>query len=338
MAFLPVLLSIWTLSCFQGVLSNGGLQPIALPVQCDNSVIELSPSVYIAVETNYSNCTLRGQVGTVIRGEMGPRDPSKRLHNRGLTTLSGSMVLDRLRLDDTEALLINGDEIIVRDSNISTRPQWGWFEAWEFRVLGGKVAFEGVRVDSDFSIELTNTSMTFSDSHMAVAFTIKSSAIDVFGSSISLKHTSIHAVDDNMIRFKSSIVNLSDSDLNLDHGRFVLTDSHATFSRSSVSGIDSNAADWSIGHSSVVADCSNMVRKYHLYNGSTGFYKISVFDSSGARILIDGSKMTFHNCSCDMSTGMKMGDPYGQSEIRVDASSLHFEGCLAPEPVYSTLV
>jgi hypothetical protein len=257
--------------------------------------------------------------------------------NRGLTTLSGSMVLDRVSLTAT-TLQINGDEItvrdsnittspdkiIARDSNIATSPQTLQDPCLGFRVLGGRVTFEGVELGTVYRIELINTSMILSNSRIS-PWSTQDNGVDVSGSTISLKNSSIHAADDRHIAFKSSIVNLSDSFLQLDHGAFVLTDSHATFTRSGVR-VSIGTQGMRISNSSVVASC----------DGGGG----GVFTTGGSEIAIASSEMTFHNCSCDISSAITVNGAMGMyaGGISIDASSVHFEGCNAPKPVYPTLV
>lgn len=313
-------------------MSDEGAQATTLPLQCDNSVIELSPIVYIAVGTNYTNCTLRGQVGTVIQGAMdrlcdqchGPDGTGPSSVNSGVTTLSGSMVLDRVSLT-AATLQIKGDEIIVRDSNISTYHACvAWGDVFGFGVLGGRVTFEGTHVRSLYYSKLINTTMTFFNSDVSPWNGSINAAVDISGATISLENSSIYVADDQRIAFKSSIVNLSNSTFLLGHGAFVLTDSNATFTRSGVNVL-MGSQGMRIGNSSVVADCDPSDKA--VFGIGQG--------NNGPGISIDSSRITFHKCSCDISNAIKItGADTSFGGIRIEKSSVHFEGCMAPEPEF----
>jgi len=288
-----------------------------LPTQCDNSVLELSPIDYVASGTNYSNCTLKGQPGTVIHGAIGDCDDTGRLPDMGVTTLAGFLVLDGVSVK-TNILHITGNDITVRNSNITT-----CFPSQAFVAKGGKVNFDGVMYHTCTSLlssfVLLDTTASFTRSYLSgVIFKVSNARV-------SMLNSSVLALDDQTVTLRASIINLTDSDLGLGHGHFSLLDSNATLSSSSVS-VSMGTSGITIGRSTVVADCAASDPSFSI--GTPNGNGVSIFDS----------RLTFHACSCDISRAIHI---YGDGgEIDIDGGSVHFEGCMSPSPkkAYATLV
>ena len=119
-----------------------GPGPTPLPTQCHNEILELSPIRYIAAGTNYSNCELKGQVGTVIQGSISLESAWGPLGSgyENSLVLSGTMVLDQMSLALFGKLHIKGDDIMVKDTHIEgTVMQEG---TRDVAVVGGRVSFE----------------------------------------------------------------------------------------------------------------------------------------------------------------------------------------------------
>lgn len=335
MVLLKVLFCICALSCFQRVISEEGvLQAATLPSQCDNSVIELAPIVYVAVGINYTNCTLRGQVGTVVQGALdrlcdhchSGHTTASCPFNSGVTTLSGSMLLDHVSLK-AASLRINGDDVTVRNSNIST---YGFMFTQDdqvgFVVSGGRATFKGTHVQSIFRTYWINTSLAFFSSDVSPAS--GNAAVVVSGSTISLENSAISVEDDQQISLKSSTATLSNSSFQTGHGPFVMMDSNATLTRSHVIVL-MGSQGISIGNSSIIADCDS----------SAGAVFGIEQGNSGPGISIDSSRLTFHNCSCDIGSAIKIdGLDTSFGGINMEASSVHFEGCMTPRTVYPIVV
>jgi len=282
-----------------------------LPTQCDNNVLELAPILYIADGTNYSNCTIMGQPGTIIHGEIVTSD-MKQTGFPGVTILAGTLVLEGVLLR-AGILHIRGDDIAVRNSTIFTHYPWG---ADVFAVKGGRVNFEGVQLyqegGSTCSVSLINTTAILSSTSVSPGWNF-----EVSNSSVSMLNSSVAVWDDHHMKLTGSIVNLTNSTLTVGHGYFTLSDSNATLSKSSI-GVYMGTQGMSIGGSTVVADCdSSDMAAFWMGNGNYG-----------QGMAISNSRFTFHKCSCDISRAIKIGGA-DWSGIRIDASSMHFEGCMS---------
>jgi hypothetical protein len=300
---------------------------VPLPTVCHNSVLELSPIHYIASGTNYSNCTLKGQPGTIIHGAVFPEcDPYHPVTSftSGVTTLAGTLVLDGVSLNPW-VLHIKGDDISIRNTNISACSSTGQV----FVVNGGKVNFDGVQVHTTTSmmsiISLINTTATLTSS------SINWGIFEVSNSRVSMLNSSVTALDDETITLRASTLNLSNSMLTLGHGHFSLLDSNATLSNSSIGVIDGSAG-MKIGRSTVVADCVpdfGSGRDYH----NPPFWTVSPF---GHGVSIFSSQLTFYSCSCDISHAIHTSG----APIDIDGGSLHFQGCMSSpsKEVYPMLV
>jgi len=305
---------VYIFSVFQTVMSNMQYMPAkTLPTQCHNEIMELSATHYISAVTNYSNCELKGQVGTVIQGLLSLGYAS------GVTVLSGTIVLDQMSLNEMgSGLHIKGDEIIVKDTNISMGSS--------LTMVGGRVSFERTQIQA-YNFIFTNTSVTFS----STSANSGDGVVTVSRSSVDMVNSSIYVINNRPITFTASIVNLMNSKINLDHGCFTLQLSNATFTRSSVF-IGAGTMGMSITNSSVVADCGlsseyyGPVAAFEIYGGN-----------DGPGVQVASSQLTFHKCSCDISGAIKVPHSQG-SGISIDASSVHFEGCMASKEVRPIVV
>jgi hypothetical protein len=308
-----------------------GLGPTPLPAQCHNEILHLSPIRYIAAGLNYSNCELKGQVGTVIQGTISlVRYP---WHNNtiwGLNSLvlSGTMVLDQMSLASSGATLhIKGDEIIVKDTHIED--DW----AGTLAVDGGRASFESTRLSCDIS--LTNATVTFSNtSSTCNSYDCKGTHIS--HSNVSMMKSSFGQSDVGEIEIVASILDLTDSNLTTSHGSVSLRNSNATFLRSTVI-LKMGMQSMNIEKSSVVADCgSEEAAVFMIGNGA-----------DGPGVHVDSSQLTFHaSCDlgpptatwdrCDMSRAISVG--IGRAPISIDESSVHFEPCIPSKEARSVLV
>jgi len=287
-----------------------------LPAQCDNSVLELAPIRYIANVTNYSNCTIKGQPGTIIHGAIVAQD---RYSSTGVTVLAGTILLDGVLLRSAR-LRIEGDDIAVRNSTISTGSSWT-----SAVVKGGKVSFEGVQF-GEGSLSLINTKATFFRSSVD---TYQAEGFEVSNSIVAMLDSSIAVWDDRHINLKASILTLTNSKLTGGHGSFALLDSNATLTNSSM-GLYMGTQGMNIGNSTVVADCdSSDVAAFWIGAGNWG---------SG--VGISSSRLTFHRCDCDIGRAIKIGSGSSYTGIRIDVSSVYFEGCApsASKKVHPILV
>jgi hypothetical protein len=191
------------------------------------------------------------------------------------------------------------------------------------------VNFEGVQLHQEgggtCSVSLINTTATLSSSSVYPGCNF-----EVSNSSVSMLNSSVAVWDDHHIELTASIVNLTNSTLTVGHGYFTLLDSNATLTKSSI-GVWMGTRGMSIGRSTVVADCdSSDMAAFWISNGNYGNV-----------VAIFGSRVTFHKCSCDISRAIKIaGGDDGRSGISIDASSVHFEGCMssASKEVYAILV
>jgi hypothetical protein len=302
-----------------------GLGPTPLPAQCHNEILHLSPIRYIAAGSNYSNCELKGQVGTVIQGMI---SLVKYAGSSGMNSLvlSGTMVLDQMSLVLSGTTLhVKGDEIIVKDTHIEGGP----YEAGTLAVVGGRASFENTRMPS-CDISLTNTTVTFSNTSSHV---FSGMGTRISHSNVSMMKSSIGQDAMGPIEIVASILDLTDSSLTTSRGSVSLRNSNATFLRSTVilsmgmQGID-------IEKSSVVADCGSEENAvFMIGNGD-----------DGPGVHVASSQLTFH-ASCNMSSAMSRCDmsrairvEIGRAPISIDASSVHFERCMSSKEARSVLV
>jgi len=224
-------------------------------------------------------------------------------------------------------LHIKGDEIFVKDTHIEGGLGW----AGTLAVDGGRASFESTRMLS-CDISLTNTTVTFSNTS-STSNGLSGRGTLISHSNVSMMKSSIGQGDMGGIEIVASILDLTDSSLTTSHGSVSLRNSNATFLRSTVilsmgmQGID-------IEKSSVVADCGSEENAvFMIGNGD-----------DGPGVHVASSQLTFHaSCNmssamsrCDMSRAIRVG--LGRAPISIDASSVHFEGCMSSKEARSVLV
>jgi len=297
-----------------------GPGPTPLPTQCHNEILELSPIRYIAAGTNYSNCELKGQVGTVIQGSISLESywgPLGSGYSNSLV-LSGTMVLDQMSLALFGTLHIKGDEIMVKDTHIEGNEG---STVKLVAVVGGRVSFERTRMPNCV-ISFTNTTVTLSNTSNGNY----GMGLSILHSNVSMMNSSIGQYDDRPSEIASSNLDLTDSTLSTTHAWFELRNSNATFTRSTVY-LGMGLSGIYIEKSSVVADCGQN-EKFAVFEIGNG--------DSGPGVHVASSQLTFHKCSCDMSRAIKVEG--GGAPIRIDASSVHLEGCMSSKEARPVLV
>lgn len=290
-----------------------------LPSQCNNRAVELSPVRYIANGTKYTNCTLKGQAGTVIQGFIG--QPSAISERMQYVHLSGTMILEEV---STENLIIvfAGDNITVRKSNITA----GSYNV-HGGVIGGQVYFEDTNLKEfqgveNANVEFRRTKVTNEYS----SFNVWDSQANFYDSSVSIERESYG------IGFTRSDAAIYSSEfLILGHGQFAMIDSGSSFIPDSSRpnrvyiGYGGQSTPMLFQNSTTLVLCALSPNDKGLTKTGIPVFQIADSGSFADVSIIGGSRITFEYCPCDMSRAFF---EHASASINIEMSTVQSYQCI----------